>query len=73
MNADRPTLRALLWYFAAASPKAPTIGAVLDKDWAIVQGSTGAVEHMDVRERPLPAHCALLQNTTETLNPNLSP
>ncbi len=27
MDADRPTLRALLWCSAAASPKAPTVGA----------------------------------------------
>ncbi len=33
MDADRPTLRALLWCFAAASPKAPTVGTVLDKDY----------------------------------------
>ena len=35
MDADRPTLRALPWRPATASPKAPTVGAVLGKGTTI--------------------------------------
>jgi len=45
MDADRPTLRALLWCPAAVSPKAPTVGAALDKGWAIACARRLAAKH----------------------------
>ncbi len=45
MDADRPTLRASLWCSAAASPKAPTVGAVLDKGTTIACALRLAAKH----------------------------
>ena len=45
MDADRPTLRALLWRSAAASPKAPTVGAALDKGTTIACALRLAAKH----------------------------
>ncbi len=45
MDADRPTLRASLWRSAAASPKASTVGAVLDKGTTIAYALHLAAKH----------------------------
>ncbi len=45
MDADRPTLRASLWCFAAASPKAHTVGTVLDKGTTIACALRLAAKH----------------------------
>ena len=45
MDADRPTFRALLWCPAAASPIAPTVGAVLGNGTTITRALRLAAKH----------------------------